>query len=79
MKNSVLNIASPYNVYVLDFVKQIEKKFHKKAKYNLIKKGTPFDINIDTMKKIIKNIDVDFLTQEIYLSNLIDKYMKESK
>jgi len=72
--NEVVNIATPYNVSVIEYVKQIEKLVSKKANYSIIKRGSQQQIDISTILPLIKEVDVDFLTQETYLNKIIKKY-----
>ncbi len=77
MMNSVINIASPYNLKVLEYVKEIESRLDIEANYILVDKGSPFEIEIDIVHSLVDSIGVDFLTQKKYLSNLIEKYYKD--
>jgi len=48
--NSIVNIASPFNLKVLEIVSIIEEILKKKAHFELIKQGSSQKINIDKIK-----------------------------
>lgn len=73
-KNSVINIASPYNMPVVLLVEYIEKFLNKKAKYELTQKGKEFKIDIDD---IIQYKDIENLfskNSEEYIKKILNKH-----
>jgi nucleoside-diphosphate-sugar epimerase len=74
--NTIINIASPYNVSILELVNAIELVLNRKINYTLSHKGKAIDVNINFLSSLI-NLDLIFKNQEDYLSNLIRKYEKD--
>lgn len=66
--NEITNIASKYNVKVIDIVNILEDILGKKAKFKFIEQGTEQNINIDKIKFIVK----DIFCKE-YLKNILLK------
>ena len=66
--NEIVNIASPFNVRVIDIVNIIENILNKKAKFKFIDQGSAQNINIDKIKFISKDI-----FNEQYLRNILLK------
>ena len=74
--NSIINIASPFNVSILEIILNIEVILNIKTKYTLLEKGQAIDVDIYELSKIV-DIDRVFKSKDIYLQNLIKKYHKE--
>lgn len=74
--NSIINIASPFNVSILEIIRNIEVILNIKTKYRLVEKGQSIDVDIYELSKIL-DIDTVFKSKDIYLQNLIKKYHKE--
>lgn len=73
-RNEIINIATPYNVPVLDYVRQIEMILDKKAVYEVRNKGSKQNIDITVIASLIDEAGVDFLNQKEYLDKVIKKY-----
>lgn len=74
--NSIINIASPFNVTILEIIKNIETVLNIKTKYTLTEKGQAIDVDIAELSKIV-DTDTIFGSKDLYLQNLIKKYHKE--
>ena len=74
--NSIINIASPFNVSILEIIRNIEAISNIKTTYTLVEKGQAIDVDICELSKIV-DIDTVFKSKDIYLQNLIKKYHKE--
>lgn len=73
--NDVINIASPYNISVINIIKVIECVFDIKVKYEILDEGKPIVINVNKIRNII-DIDNYFSNDESkYLTGIIRKYM----
>ena len=72
--NRVINIASPQKTPVLDLVQVIEGYFGRDANYELVDKGTSYDIDVADTQDIIRRLNIDFGPG--YLLRAIDKYFR---
>ncbi len=70
--NKTINIASPRKTSILDIVQKIEVFFNLKANYELVDRGTDFELNIEETVEIIKKLKIDFGFE--YISNALNKY-----
>jgi len=72
--NEIVNVSSPYNIYVIELVSKIEKILQKKAKYELVSQGKNQEINIDKILSIqcLKN-----LFEDKYIDNVLKKFYKD--
>jgi nucleoside-diphosphate-sugar epimerase len=72
--NEIVNVSSPYNIYVIELVSKIEKILQKKAKYELVSQGKNQEINIDKILSIqcLKN-----LFEDKYIDNVLEKFYKD--
>lgn len=75
-QNSIINIASPFNISILEIIKNIETVLNINTKYTLVEKGKAIDVDIYKLSKIVE-IDTIFGNKDLYLQNLIKKYYKE--
>lgn len=72
-KNTIINIATPFNTSVVNIVKKIESILGIKAIYTLSNDGNVQNIDIST----IKEIGVDFnIYNKTYLDDILEKYYK---
>lgn len=74
--NSIINIASPYNVSILELVHSMECVLNKKINYTLSHKGKAIDVDIKLLSSLI-NLDSIFRNKKDYLIDLIKKYEKD--
>lgn len=74
--NSVMNIASPLNIDILEIIKNIEMVLNIKIKYILVQKGKAIDVDINELSKVVE-MDTVFRNKNLYLQNLINKYHRE--
>ena len=74
--NSILNIASPFTLSIVEIINSIENILNIKIKYNSIEKGQSIYVDITEISKII-DIDEIFKNKDSYIENLIKKYYKE--
>lgn len=73
-KNSIVNVASAHNVDVLDIVAQLESILHKKAQVTLQNRNSSYDINIDEIAPLVKELGINF-SQEYY-KEILKKYYR---
>jgi nucleoside-diphosphate-sugar epimerase len=66
-------IANPFQYKVTEIVKKIEQILEKKAIFELIDKGSIFEIPLKSEDKLILEKGIDF-TIEPYLNKIINKY-----
>jgi UDP-2-acetamido-2,6-beta-L-arabino-hexul-4-ose reductase len=69
--NKILNVAA-LRYSVLDIVRCIEKITDKQAHYDLIERGTPFEIDLSEIKPVIRDLNLRF--DKYYLENTLKKY-----
>ncbi|OIR06742.1 hypothetical protein GALL_109900 [mine drainage metagenome] len=72
--NEIINIASPRKTPVLELVKIIESYFNRNAEYQLVDKGTSYDIDIGPINDIVKRLNIEF--GHDYLKRALDKYFR---
>jgi UDP-2-acetamido-2,6-beta-L-arabino-hexul-4-ose reductase len=70
-KNIIMNIANTSNIKVIDLVKMIEKRCHKKANYRVISKEGSFQVDVSQMKNVIG--DSEIFTKN-YIESRLEKY-----
>ena len=73
LKNKIINIASNQTVDIISIVKKIEIILNKKAAYNIIEKGSYYDIYISDIQEYLANIDVKF--DDCYIDRILSKYV----
>lgn len=71
--NEITNVATPYNIPVLDIVLMVEKIARLNLNYKLIDQGSPFTINIDKLNKLKINLNI---FDPNYLNNTLDFFFK---
>ena len=72
--NHTINIATPFNIKIIDIVKKIEFITNKQAKYILKDYGASFDIDIS----IIQKFDFfDEVFRDNYIDNILISFFKE--
>ncbi|MCW3167517.1 NAD-dependent epimerase/dehydratase family protein [Chryseobacterium sp. 09-1422] len=70
--NKIINLAYTHNYSIIEILEIIESFYVKKAKINLIKSGSGYDINIpDVEDYFIKN---NLNSKEDYLVKILNKY-----
>lgn len=70
--NTAINIASPRKTSLVDAVKKLEDFLGRKANYQLVNKGTEYDINISEIVNIIQVLKIDFGAD--YFTKAVGKY-----
>jgi len=65
--NSIVNIASPFNLKVIEIVSLIEEILNKKANFELIEQGVSQEINIDKIKF------ANYIFDKNYIKNILLK------
>lgn len=68
----IINIANTKSYAVLDIVKVMETYFQCKAQYELIDRGTYFEIDTSLVQTIINQLDITF--DEYYINHLLQTY-----
>jgi len=71
--NSIVNIANPKNIKVIELVQLIEKTFNFKGKYNVINKPGHLSINTNSIEPLITELG---LFPDKYIENCIEKYYR---
>ena len=66
------NIAAPKSHNAMEIVMAIEHFLDKKASYTIAQKGSSYEIDIESTKAIIKELNINFHTD--YLDRLLKKY-----
>ena len=69
--NSIVNIANPKNIKVIELVQLIEKSFNFKGRYDVINRPGHLSINIESIEPLIKELG---LFPDKYIENCIAKY-----
>lgn len=72
IKNRVVNVASPTNHTMMEIVAQMERVQQRKAIFDLVERGTSYDIDVSDIMSICDKAKVIF--QENYLERVIGKY-----
>jgi nucleoside-diphosphate-sugar epimerase len=75
--NTIVNIASPKLVKVMNIVKILEKITGKTANYHLSYTGNCYEIDITKVEKFFKDLRISF--NENYVNNLLVKYYGVNK
>ena len=70
--NKIINIANSKSYTVPEIVTVVEKHLSKKAKYNVVAKGSSFEIDISSIMPLTEKLKIDFT--DSYLKNLLNKY-----
>jgi len=71
-QNQITNIASKYNVSVVDIVLEFENLLNKKAQYNVLNKGSEYIISIDKIEKYYHLFKIEMNSN--YYKKVIRKY-----
>lgn len=72
LDKKVINVASPVSISVMDLVRAIESCLHISPRVELVKKGTPYDIDVSALSGVFESAGVEFGSN--YLVNAIKKY-----
>jgi len=72
LSNNIINIASPYNINIIEIVQLLEKILSKKSKNRLIEKGQVNNIDISVIKPYLP--EMGMLFKKEYTSDLLKKY-----
>lgn len=72
MAHGTINIASPFDVSILEIVKSFETVLNKKANYELVDAGGVYPIEINQVRQIESQLNIIFDGQ--YITNLLRKY-----
>ena len=72
IKEKIINISNPNFNSILEIVEVFEKVKRLKLEYVNVNKGNKFHINLDIMKKIIHDLEINF--DNFYLERVIKKY-----
>ena len=75
--NKTINIANPSNYPVKKIIETIELFKHRKADYTPVDKGCSYQIEIEEIKPIIKQLGINF--GEGYLEALLNKYYSDNE
>jgi nucleoside-diphosphate-sugar epimerase len=70
--NQIINIANPRSYSVMAIVAAMEQYFKCQANYELIEKGTYFEIDTSLVQNIAPQLDITF--DEYYISHLLRTY-----
>lgn len=70
--NKIINVAYIKNYSILEIVEIVEKFYHKTININLLKSGSGYDINIPEIEQYF--IEINQVSKEIYLYNILQKY-----
>jgi len=70
--NQVTTIATPINVKILDLVRILEKVTHKSAYFEILERGSCYEIDVRHLEHYLKLLHISFL--ENYPERIITKY-----
>jgi len=73
-QGSTINIANPFMISMHELVKIFENLLHKKAKYDLVNKGSDFKIDTAISKSVAQKLKINF--EDRYIEKVITKYYK---
>lgn len=73
LKNQIINIASNQSINIVEIVNKIEALLDKKAKYDVVKKGSSYDIDISKIQSYLKDIEINFNSS--YIDDILFKYV----
>ncbi len=71
-RNSIVNVANPYNISVVDIVSTLEKFLQKEASINNVERGTEYFIDIGNIIPVIEKLGIEFNNN--YFNGLLTKY-----
>ena len=71
-KNSIINLANPFNYSMIEILEAVETHLQKKAIATYEEKGTKQFIDISNISKLIQDLSINF--NDEYLSRLLNKY-----
>lgn len=72
INNSIINIACPFSISVVDLVKVFESVLEKKAYFTMVTLGNSYIIDTTLSDQAAKQLDLKF--NALYVKNLIRKY-----
>jgi nucleoside-diphosphate-sugar epimerase len=72
LDKKIINVANPVSISVMDLVRAIESCLHISSRIELVKKGSPYDIDTSALCGVFELAGVEFGPN--YLVNLIKKY-----
>ena len=75
-RNSIINIANPKNISVIEIVDNIEKYLGRKGQYDLLDMGTQYNIDIKKIEFFLNYSSICF--EKDYFLNILKKYFKTS-
>ena len=70
-QNKIINIANTNNIKVMQLVSKMEKILRKKARYNIDNKSGNLFINIENIKYILDDLNIN---NDTYIDDLLEKY-----
>ena len=70
-QNKIINIANTNNIIVMQLVSKMEKILRKKARYNIDNKSGNLFINIENIKYILDDLNIN---NDTYIDDLLEKY-----
>ena len=71
-KNSIINLANPFNYSMIEILEAVETHLQKKAIASYEEKGTKQFIDVSNISKLIQDLSINF--NDEYLSRLLNKY-----
>lgn len=71
-KNSIINLANPFNYSMIEILEAVETHLQKKAIATYEEKGTKQFIDVSNISKLIQDLSINF--NDEYLSRLLNKY-----
>jgi len=74
INNSIINIASPYSVSMIEVIHLIENYFDTKAIFNSVDKGEEYTVDISEMEKIIDKNTLFLENEKDYITKLLTTY-----
>jgi dolichol-phosphate mannosyltransferase len=72
VRNTVINVASPHTTPVTEFVSVLEEHFGAAGNYELIARGSDYDIDVSAIRDDIDQLGIDFGSK--YLLQCVRKY-----
>ena len=72
VRNTTLNIANVVNYPMTDIVRAMERVIGKRAVYDIVERGSEYDVDTSAIFPMLKNAGVDF--GKDYLERVIEKY-----
>jgi nucleoside-diphosphate-sugar epimerase len=72
VRNTTLNIANVVNYPMADIVRAMERVVGKRAVYDIVERGSEYDVDISAILSVLGKAGVNF--GKDYLEKIIDKY-----